>query len=304
MSTNIDLLELVSACLELAEQSGDIIRNIFKSGELGTKYKAEDDPVTIADTTVQEHIIRGLRSRWAKLNIVGEESCDAEPGQEKPDVSRLQQYADALAKTKFAGGVPLEDIIIFIDPLDATREFTRGNVECVMTLIGVSMGGVPIAGVIHQPFVDAKGYPTTKEQWCGRSVWAMPGMPVIGLASKRAADDEGKVLLVTSASHSDAKVDAAIVKIQPDRVIRTGGAGYKSLMVIERLADVYVFPTVGSKLWDICAPHAILLAVGGRLTDPSGKDIIYSDNQQLIENKQGIVITVGDHDRYIQLLNN
>jgi 3'-phosphoadenosine 5'-phosphosulfate (PAPS) 3'-phosphatase len=35
------------------------------------------------------------------------------------------------------------------------------------------------------------------------------------------------------------------------------------MLVIEGIADVYVFPKEGCKLWDTCAPHALLLAAGG-----------------------------------------
>jgi hypothetical protein len=35
----IDLIELLSACVELSERAGDIVREIAKSGELDTKEK-------------------------------------------------------------------------------------------------------------------------------------------------------------------------------------------------------------------------------------------------------------------------
>ncbi|EGG13653.1 bisphosphate nucleotidase [Cavenderia fasciculata] len=289
----VDILQLVSACLQLAEESGDIIRGIFNSGSLGVQYKAEDDPFTIADVKSQQHIIGGLLKLWKDLRIVGEENCDIPPVDVTPKTDRLEEYRDKLPK-ELVDGIEESELLLFLDPLDATREFTKGRVECVMTLLGISYRGKPIAGVIYQPFINDNK---------GRSVWAVVGMPVVGLLDKRAPEDRDKVILVTSASHYDERVDRATKKINPDKVIRTGGAGFKILMIIENLADVYIFPTVGSKLWDICAPHAVLLAVGGTLTDPSGKDIIYSDQPELIENKNGIVITIGNHQKYIQLLN-
>ena len=43
---------------------------------------------------------------------------------------------------------------MWIDPLDGTNDFTRGNVHFVTVLIGLSVNGVPKAGVIHKPFKD------------------------------------------------------------------------------------------------------------------------------------------------------
>ena len=74
--------------------------------------------------------------------------------------------------------------------------------------------------------------------------------------------------------------------MKPDEVLRQGGAGnkvkskkveilivrlfLKVLRVIEGDAHAYVFASPGTKKWDTCAPEAILVAMGGRLT---GNDI-------------------------------
>jgi 3'(2'), 5'-bisphosphate nucleotidase len=48
-----------------------------------------------------------------------------------------------------------------VDPLDGTREFVEGPEfwSGVTVLIGVAVKGVPVAGVIHQPFVGTDGKP-------------------------------------------------------------------------------------------------------------------------------------------------
>ncbi|EGC39474.1 hypothetical protein DICPUDRAFT_52661 [Dictyostelium purpureum] len=301
----INILELLSACKNLAEESGEIITSVFKSGDLNVQMKGEDDPMTQADLLSQQHIIGGLNNLWSDLIIVGEESCEIPKTDKIPSINSLKQYENELEKKQpeFLS-LDTKDLIIFIDPLDATREFTNGRVGCVMTLIGISYKGKPIAGVIYQPFVDADGIASKESsKWVGRSVWAVVGLPVVGLKDKRAPEDVGKVILVTTASHNNQQVEDAINKIKPDKLIRTGGAGYKTLMVIENLADVYVFPTVGTKLWDICGPHAILLAINGSLTDPFGNEIVYTNDPKKIDNKYGVVITIGDHQKYINLLN-
>ena len=51
------------------------------------------------------------------------------------------------------------DVCVWVDPLDGTREYVEGpeHWSGVTVLIGVSVKGVPVAGVIHQPFVGVGG---------------------------------------------------------------------------------------------------------------------------------------------------
>ncbi|KAA3670673.1 3'(2'), 5'-bisphosphate nucleotidase [Paragonimus westermani] len=62
---------------------------------------------------------------------------------------------------------------------------------------------------------------------------------------------------------------------QPAQVLRVGGCGYKVLLLLEGRAHVYLFPSIGTKRWDTCAPEAILNAAGGRLTDMWGRPYDY-----------------------------
>lgn len=139
-------------------------------------------------------------------------------------------------------------------------------------------------------------------------------------------------MLTTSASHHSPIIDRAIAKINPDHVIRVGGAGYKSLLLLEGIADVYVYPSWGCKLWDIAGPHALLSAIGGMyfclsaqeqktlstktfqiirqhcllrfigtITEPWGAPIVYGPNADLRLDR-GFIVSVRNHDKYLQLL--
>lgn len=66
--------------------------------------------------------------------------------------------------------------------------------------------------------------------------------------------------------------------MKPSKVIRAGGAGYKSLLVLEGVADSYFYPSPGCKCWDTAAPSAILKSVGGILTDITGNEYNYDKN--------------------------
>ena len=46
------------------------------------------------------------------------------------------------------------EAIVWIDPLDGTRGFARGQVTVVTSLIGVSIKGKPSIGIVHRPFCE------------------------------------------------------------------------------------------------------------------------------------------------------
>lgn len=45
-----------------------------------------------------------------------------------------------------------ENALVWIDPLDGTKDFTLGNLSAVTVLIGLAINGVPKIGVVHHPF--------------------------------------------------------------------------------------------------------------------------------------------------------
>lgn len=51
-----------------------------------------------------------------------------------------------------------EDVVVWVDPLDGTSEFTQGLLDHVTILIGLSVKGKAIGGVIHQPFFNCNVY--------------------------------------------------------------------------------------------------------------------------------------------------
>ena len=43
---------------------------------------------------------------------------------------------------------------MFLDPIDGTAEFVKGNLDVVQTLLGISVRGRAVAGVANLPFND------------------------------------------------------------------------------------------------------------------------------------------------------
>ena len=58
----------------------------------------------------------------------------------------------------------LTEATVWIDPLDGTKDFVKGNLSAVTVLIGLAIDGIPKIGVVHNPFRtnenDGKGMTT------------------------------------------------------------------------------------------------------------------------------------------------
>ena len=61
------------------------------------------------------------------------------------------------SKLKNSPKIALSDLRIFVDPLDATREFVGGNPEFVTIMVGITIQNRAKFGVIHEPFRNVNG---------------------------------------------------------------------------------------------------------------------------------------------------
>ena len=171
-----------------------------------------------------------------------------------------------------------------------------GFIEDVTLLIGISVGGKAMAGVIHQPFYGGGqsgspgASPSPPGPALGRTVWGMRGLGVRGLLPQPPPPPDAMRLVVTRSHYSEV-VDQTVKTLQPSEVIRAGGAGNKILMVLEGKADTYIYPKLGTKKWDTCAGDALVHAVGGLLTDVHGKPLSYEPDPSKYPNREGVIVT-------------
>ncbi|WP_411027338.1 inositol monophosphatase family protein, partial [Salmonella sp. s54925] len=101
-------------------------------------------------------------------------------------------------------------------------------------------------------------------------------------------------------SHASKVNLEAITAMNPIKIIKAGGSGYKSLLVLLGDADAYVYASKGTKRWDSCAPDAILQAAGGNMTDVLGNPIQYEYNtDRNYMNNTGIFATYVNHDNLV-----
>lgn len=48
------------------------------------------------------------------------------------------------------------DLAVWIDPIDGSKAFSEGSVEDVTNMIGITVKGRPLVGIIHKPFTNTR----------------------------------------------------------------------------------------------------------------------------------------------------
>jgi len=219
--------------------------------------------------------------------MVGEEECET-------PVTNVIAETNLIDNSKIPEmfrSVPMKEVCVFVDPLDATKEYTLGNLAAVCCLIGIAFKGEAVAGVMYQPFVEINGQ--------GRLVYGMVGMGAVGVSPPPRPGN--KLRVTVTRTHGSEQLDLILKKLNPDEVIRTGGAGYKMLLLLDGTADVYFHIAGGTKKWDTAAGEAILRAVGGGLTDLEGKKLEYTTTAPK-SNDVGLICSLFNLRHYVNLV--
>lgn len=95
--------------------------------------------------------------------------------------------------------------------------------EHVTVLIGIAVDEKAVAGIIHQPYYGYKEKGTI-----GRTIWGLVGLGAFGHNPGQLPTD--RRILTTTRSHSSPLVQEAIKSLNPDEVLRVGGAGNKVII--------------------------------------------------------------------------
>lgn len=261
------------------------------------------------DLEAQKKIVGGLRKSWGPdLNIVGEEDDNVDGDDANMnDADDQQPPPETLLRTNLLQGifpktilVPVEELTLFVDPLDGTREFVEGRLQNVGCLIGVARKGKAIMGAVGLPFpggstdgvkvhwaihmdddiaqISHHGIiPIPKEKEDEKMTKTADGItlftgdskdPVLSNATRHALE------IATAPSNAAAGETAA----KPTHTI-LGGTMSKLMAVAvqERSIAVLHFKTC---YWDTCAPEALLNAMGGKVTDFFGSPLVHKDDKR------------------------
>ncbi|XP_029791528.1 3'(2'),5'-bisphosphate nucleotidase 1 isoform X2 [Suricata suricatta] len=292
-SSHTVLMRLVASAYSVAQKAGTIVRRVLAEGDLGIVEKTcATDLQTKADRLAQMSICSSLARKFPKLTIIGEEDLPSEEvDQELIEDGQWEEILKQPCPSQYRA-IKEEDLVVWVDPLDGTKEYTEGLLDNVTVLIGIAYEGKAIAGVINQPYYNYQAGP---DAVLGRTIWGVLGLGAFGFQLKEAP--AGKHIITTTRSHGSKLVTDCVTAMNPDDVLRVGGAGNKIIQLIEGKASAYVFASPGCKKWDTCAPEVILHAVGGKLTDIHGNALQYNKEVKHM-NSAGVLATLRNHNYY------
>lgn len=273
LSTELDYVrDLVAEC-------GAVAMQYWRGGAkvLGLREKPMGGgPITNADTEVNDMIVQRLRDRFPDDGILAEESADD---------GRWRQCPRCW----------------YVDPIDGTREFARGKTAWTVQ-IGLCIEGRPVLGVVAEPAA-------------GHLSWAAiaPSRTIEGTVARHRGPDGSErdlcpadtsidsVQLIGGRMYPLSRQHAIrrALGVSADRARGVGSVGVRLTSVARGDAHVYVQAPGHTKMWDTCAPAALVLAAGGRVTDLHGQPLDF--RAEAVTHPSGVVATQGRlHDEVLR----
>jgi histidinol-phosphatase len=248
MSDQPEPLEFAGFAQQLADIAAGIVRSYYRS-PVEVESKDDASPVTIADREAEQAMRALIQARYPEHGIAGEEF-----GVERPNA----------------------ELVWHLDPIDGTKSFVIGR-PLFGTLIGLSLRGRPLLGVIDQcisgeRWLGVRGHGTT---WNGAAIHVRP-CPEIADA----------VLSTTSPLMFAAGAQqVAFGRVQ--RAVRYpvfGGDCYSYGLLAMGLVDLVIEADLDA--YDFMALVPVVEGAGGIMTDWRG--------QPLHSGSDGGVVAAGD----------
>ncbi len=112
--------------IKVADAASEKVLHIYQS-DFKVSYKADDSPITAADTAAHDIITHGLRSISRDIPILSEEGSDI-PWEERKHWRRFW----------------------LVDPVDGTKDFTQRTGEFTVNIAMIE-DGQPVMGVVIAP---------------------------------------------------------------------------------------------------------------------------------------------------------
>lgn len=218
----------------LADEAGAVLRRHFRR-PLVTDAKADGSPVTEADREAEAAMRSLIRSRYPEHGIFGEEW-------ERENIHSPLQWV--------------------LDPIDGTRAFLAGY-PTFTTLIGLAQNGVPVAGIIDQPYL--------KERWAG-----LRKAP----SNATANVPQNTAIATTSLTYFTPAQAKAFGNATKGHMVVHGGDAYAYAMLAE--GRLHAVIDAALKPYDFCAVIPVVEAAGCIVTDWHGKPLtLQSDGEVL-----------------------
>ena len=296
----INLKQLLSVAIAAAEAGGREVVAVRAEADLGESSKGEtlegaNDPKTNGDMRSHVQMYYGIKKAFPNINVISEEHDEKEVDMSKIPTPSIHN-AEVEEKVTTDQELPADEVAVWIDPLDATQEYTENLKQYVTTMVCIAVKGKPTIGIIHKPFdgVTAWG-------WAGEDALSKVVLEDVANNKVNVHTDLSTARIIVSRSHSGSVNETAQKTLGPGiTVTPAGGAGYKAWEVIKGTQDAYIHTTLIKK-WDICAGAAILRALQGKLTTLDGEEIDYGRADEE-KNKGGLLATLHNHDKFIEKL--
>lgn len=220
-----------------AREAGELALSYFgKDPESWFKGKAGVSPVSEADLAVDRFLTERLRSARPGYGWLSEETSD--------DRSRLEH-----------------ECVFIVDPIDGTRAFLAGGDEWTVA-VAVVEAGRPVAGAVFAP---VRGEMFSGRKGGGAFLNARP-ITVSGRNSIAGATLSGPHSIIANA-------DVLSAGFVGTDILRS--LAYRLVTVAAGRVDVGA-ARGGPSDWDLAAADLLVQEAGGRLTDLSGRDLIYN----------------------------
>lgn len=247
-------LEAVAA---VAEQAGLEILEVYgRDGAMQVQQKADESPLTEADTRAHMLILRELQALTPMLPVLSEEGA-------------LPSFAQRSAWQEYW----------LVDPLDGTKEFVSRNGEFTVN-IALIRDGVPVLGVVHAPVMNTSwvGIP-------GTGAWKVEGgqewRPIRSSALPSA---DAALRVVASRRHGAEALEALLQRVArhfPGLTLVNKGSSLKFCLLAEGSADFYPRLAPTSE-WDTGAAQAVLVAAGGAVLREDFSELHYNAKDDIL----------------------
>ncbi|GFS31974.1 inositol monophosphatase 3 [Nephila pilipes] len=275
----VSLKHLLSVCVDAAIAGGVQLQSVRRNFDLKniwgfkTADTLTDNPVIVGRTLSHQAMSYTLSHSFPNIKLVSRKYYGFEKESYEKGLQIDHPPDDVL--------VPLKNILVWIDPLDAEREYNNNFLEYVTTMVCVAVEGKPIIGVIHQPFENF-----TKWGWVGKNISNYP-YPV---ASEPSDVSKPLTVIIDTAQRTYMRTKTRPAIGHHFNMIGANGAGYKSIQVTEGKADAYLHMN-NIKKWKTCAGNALIKALNGSMTTMTRDSIDYGDPSDW-NNSGGIIATI------------
>lgn len=245
MAPQAELYKELQVAQQLSLRAGQMVLQLQNRIQLS--YKPHAEPVTQVDVLVDKWICQQLAQAFPHDTIIAEES---------------HAQVQPAAATKR---------IWFVDPIDGTAEYVKGG-QNYTVMIGLAIEGIPRMGVIFQPASHvlwrAEFHAQPSRCRCER-VEADGSVTTLDI-SQDEHNASGLIAVGFHARHLSFVKKLTQGMATDDCVLYKPSLGLKFALVAEGKADLCIGGMAEMKLWDTCAPAAVLLAAGGHVCSPYG----------------------------------